>query len=137
MDVKLDETVKYGGKFDFVSINRPWGYQWMICENEKSITAKVIHIGKNEMLSLQRHKGRDQLYYIIDRMTIQYEDSDSSLVTVEAESGDTFYFPRGMLHRAINKTDKDFARFFEVAFGVNDESDIVRVSDKYSRADNA
>ena len=132
MDIKRDETAKYGDEFNFFSFERPWGGQACICENIKS-TVKVISINQNEMLSLQSHKNRDQFYYIIDDLVIQYTDKNSMVQTVEAKSGDTFFFKRGTLHRAINPGPKEIARFFEVAFGENSETDIIRHVDKYSR----
>ena len=133
MDTKRDETVKYGKQYNYFSLSRPWGWQQCFCENADSITVKMIHINKSEMLSLQRHKGRDQLYIVVDAMQIQYEESDSQIVTIDAKPGDTFYFPRGTLHRALNNTDKEIVSFFEVASGVNDEGDIERLADKYQR----
>lgn len=111
---------------------RPWGSFWTFVQNQKC-TVKVISVTKGECLSLQRHKLRDQLYVIIDPIRIQYGLSIESLVTVDAVPFQEFFFVRGMLHRAINNTDKAEARYLEIAFGKYKESDIERLVDKYNR----
>lgn len=133
MELKRTDKVRYGIFKEFGVTIRPWGFFQCFCENEKDITVKVITIRNNEMLSLQRHKNRDQLYYIMDPMEIHYGESEDKLHKIQANSGDTFYFPRGMFHRAINNHNLAEARFFETCWGKNDESDIERKEDKYNR----
>ena len=59
---------------EYFSVHRPWGEFACLCENENGITVKVIYVNKDQRLSLQKHKNRDQMYYIIDKMQIRFED---------------------------------------------------------------
>jgi hypothetical protein len=55
-------------------------------------------------------------------------------MTVErGKEGDMFGFSRFIIHRALYKGDREYGRILDLAFGVNDEGDIVRVTDKYGR----
>jgi mannose-6-phosphate isomerase-like protein (cupin superfamily) len=48
-------------------------------------------------------------------------------------SGKEIYFAKRVIHRATNYGTHP-ATFVEVAYGVNDEDDIVRLEDRYGRA---
>jgi len=111
--------------------DRPWGYFYVFAENKKC-TVKILKVAKGECLSLQRHKNRDQLYYIIDKLTIVSEVG-GNIVPIEAEPESFFLFKAGELHRAMNNTEKEFARYLEISVGDYDENDIERIEDKYGR----
>lgn len=112
--------------------SRPWGFFYVFAEN-KNCTVKVLEVKKNECLSLQKHRSRDQLYFIIDPLTI-VKVVHGERVVIDAKEGEMFYFKAGELHRAMNNTKKEFARYLEVSFGQYDEADIERVEDKYGRS---
>lgn len=135
---------------------RPWGYYGLYSDNEPC-TCKILYIKKNEMLSLQYHFNRDQFYMSLDPgFTVQYSNrplpedilnnpDDNSriaamndflqkyLITCEVKEGDMFGFHRGVVHRASYAGDREFGRVLDIAFGENDENDIVRINDKYGR----
>ncbi|MGH7141008.1 MAG: phosphomannose isomerase type II C-terminal cupin domain [Minisyncoccia bacterium] len=107
---------------------RPWGGFEQFTENESS-TVKIISVRPDEMFSLQTHAHRDEFWRIL---------SGNGTVTVganraSAEAGDEFWIPRGEQHRAQGGRDGPL-QFLEIAFGDFDESDIVRLEDKYGRA---
>ena len=91
-------------------------------------TCKVLHVKRGHALSLQRHKNRRQVYFIIDPLRIW--DGEAK---IDAKPGTWFDFPAGHLHRAENLGPEDTARYLEVSFGDYDETDIERVKDRYGR----
>ncbi len=105
---------------------RPWGGFERFTLNEKS-TLKIITVNANEEFSLQTHARRDEFWRVL---------SGYGTVTVgegqeEANPGDEFFIPRGVTHRA--EGGEEGLVFLEIAFGEFDESDIVRLEDKYGR----
>ena len=116
---------KYDKKF---VEERPWGKYERFTHNEVS-TVKLIYVKPNETLSLQYHNHRDEFCKIIKgpaKVTIGDK-------TVKAEEGEEFYIPAKVLHR-IGAYDKHVL-YLEIAFGFQDEDDIVRLEDKYDRMD--
>jgi mannose-1-phosphate guanylyltransferase/mannose-6-phosphate isomerase len=127
-------------------VHRPWGWFDKFCENADGITVKLISVNPGEALSLQRHKDRDQLYYVLDANLDVVACTDDRPIddtevakqilhkakTFKAHVGEMFFFERGVWHRAIATGDLP-ARYVEVAWGHNDETDIERAHDKYDR----
>lgn len=106
---------------------RPWGEFERFTFNEAS-TVKIITINPGEEFSLQTHTHRDEFWRILSGSgTITLDDRAS-----DAKAGDSFYCPRGTRHRA--RAEAEPLVFLEIAFGDFDESDIVRLEDKYGRA---
>ena len=114
-------------------ISRPWGKMIRFCKNAENVTVKVLYIAYNECISLQRHKKRDQFYFILDPITIVRMNKSGNKIFTEAQPGEEFYFHRGNVHRAINTKTYPFARYLEISFGNYDEKDIERIEDKYGR----
>ena len=130
-------------------VERPWGFYRMFAENVQC-TAKVLYIRSNEMLSLQFHRIRDQVYYIIDPMTVYLSDSiipnhlrnslpmlrefaESHLIKYECKPGTFIKIPRFTLHRPMYLGEKEHGLLLDIAFNKNDEADIIRIEDKYER----
>ena len=135
---------------------RPWGYYGLYSNNE-ICTTKILYIKKDEMLSLQYHFKRDQFYLMLDDdFTVDYSKQpvpgdlinepnedwrinnfnkflEEHLVSMEAYEGDMFGFNRKVIHRTAYHGSKEYGRVLDVAFGINDEEDIVRLRDKYNR----
>lgn len=138
--------------------DRPWGFFNLFVENSPS-TVKILYVKKDEMLSLQFHFGRDQLYYLLDsHFIIDYSNKPipkeildnpneperfkqteeflkEHLIREEGKEGDIFSFRKLYIHRAWYKGPKEEGRVLDLAWGNNDEQDIVRVRDKYQRED--
>jgi hypothetical protein len=136
--------------------HRPWGHYGLYSDNEHC-TTKILYIAKEESLSLQYHFRRDQLYVLLDDdFTIDYSSSEvpeelinlsiedwrvkgfekfleDHMITTPGSEGDMFGFKRKILHRAAYHGNRRYGRILDVAFGENDELDIVRIKDKYGR----
>lgn len=116
--------------FEYHSVKRPWGYYTNYADN-RECTVKVLNVKHGGALSLQFHFKRDQLYLILDD---GFVITDGNKV-YRAKKGDIFGFPRRHIHRAVYTGGKKFGEILDIAFGLNDEEDIVRLIDKYYRAD--
>ncbi len=136
---------------------RPWGNYEGLCDNEVS-TVKIMTLYPTSRLSVQVHKFRDQLYYMLadglevcwlpeysfgfkilehqkDKTRVLNDcnklwNEDSKMI--RSRRGDMFFFPRGMFHSCCNRSD-DSIKFLDIAFGENDEEDIFRILDRYGR----
>lgn len=130
-------------------VERPWGWYKLFAENTPC-TAKVLHIRRNEMLSLQYHRHRDQLYYLLDDFVISKStrsvpveiDGDLDFLRVFVEKyvetkkyrqGDIIHIPKFYIHRPMFVDMHDYGCIVDMAFGHNDENDIFRIEDKYGR----
>ena len=142
--------------FKSLITERPWGYYGLYSDNEKC-TAKILYVKKEEQLSLQYHFLRAQYYLILDNnFIIEYSNKPipqpileeynrtedftgienfmkDNLIVVEAKEGDEFGFHECVIHRASYTGTRDYGRILDLAFGHNDEEDIVRIRDKYHR----
>lgn len=105
---------------------RPWGAFERYTLNEPS-TVKIITVHPGQRLSLQRHKGRDELWVFLDPgATIEIDDTVST-----PAAGDRVLVRAGQTHRITAGPDP--VRLLEVAFGHFDEDDIERLEDAYGR----
>lgn len=107
---------------------RPWGQFAQYALNEEC-TVKIITVLPQQRLSVQFHHERDELWVPIDGGLIATVDEKQFVMT----PGTEIMIQRGTVHTVENRGD-DRARFLEISFGVFDEEDIVRISDKYGRA---
>lgn len=106
---------------------RPWGMFERFTLNEKS-TVKIITVKPGEAFSLQTHAHRREFWRVISGMgTITIGEKAD-----EVSPGDEFLIAEGVAHRA--EGGPEGLVFLEIAFGEFDESDIVRIEDKYGRA---
>lgn len=107
----------------FYEEERPWGKFEQYTHNDVS-TVKILTLKKDEMLSLQSHEKRDELWVVIEGdVKIVIDDK-----TYETKPGDRFEIKRGQKHRIIGP-----GRVLEVSFGEFDENDEIRYEDKYGR----
>ena len=112
-------------KHETFTIEKPWGKFEQYSHNEKS-TVKIISVKKGEILSLQSHEKRDELWVALEEgLTAIINGKEISL-----KKGQTVYIPKKTKHRI--KASKD-ARFLEISFGEFDEKDIIRYEDNYGR----
>lgn len=105
---------------------RPWGRFEQFTDNEQS-TVKVITIRRGGELSLQYHRKRREFWKILrGRPRVTIGDK-----TITAKAGDEFVIPRRIKHRISAPTS--MVEVLEIAFGIFDEADIVRLEDRYGR----
>ena len=130
--------------------HRPWGYFGLYANNEPC-TVKILYVKQGEALSLQVHRNRSQFYYCIDDgFFISYsseqvpeeimgdrkalwEFTRAYIVIEHGGEGDMFGFRKRVIHQADYAGKREYGRIFEIAFGENDEKDIIRIEDKYGR----
>jgi mannose-6-phosphate isomerase len=106
---------------------RPWGWFRRYTCNELA-TVKLIQVEAQQLLSLQRHAHRDELWVMLDD-GLEVRIGDESMTT---SAGEEYFIPRGTLHRV--GAGATSGRFVEVCFGVFEEDDIERIADAYGRA---
>ena len=153
MRLKTNERVE---PFKFDEVERPWGFYGVYSENEPN-TAKILYIKSGNLLSLQWHFKRAQFYLLLDdNFIIEYSSKpvskeiinepdeekrfkmlnaflEENTITVFAGEGDKFGFDKLVVHRAHYLGDRKYGRILDVAFGENDEEDIIRIQDRYNR----
>lgn len=104
---------------------RPWGSFTQFIKNEAA-TVKIISVKPKQSLSLQYHHDREEFWYVLS-------GTGSVVVgkkTYKAIPGKMFTVPPETLHRISAVTALEI---LEIATGHFDETDIVRVEDKYGR----
>ena len=130
-------------------VTRPWGFYKMFVENQPC-TAKILHIRPGEMLSLQYHRIRTQVYYIMDEFSVYLSDipipkeidNNIDLLQIfttehvkehKCKKGDINNIPKFVIHRPFYSGIQEYGCIVDMAFGINDENDIFRIKDKYVR----
>jgi mannose-6-phosphate isomerase len=108
--------------------HRPWGY-YVVLADETDHKVKKIAVYPGQRFSLQRHKKRDEHWYLISgKAVVTINDKEMPL-----EKGQHVDIPRGTLHRLKNAGDED-ASFIEIQTGEYfGEDDIERIEDDYGR----
>jgi mannose-6-phosphate isomerase len=108
---------------------RPWG-TYLVLLNAPDHKVKEITVNPGQRLSLQRHKKREEHWFI---------QKGHALVTVggrEAKLGAGEYIdiPRAAIHRIANPSPGDSLVFIEIQTGEYfGEDDIERFEDDYTR----
>ena len=138
------------GSFKNVIVNRPWGYFGLYSDNEKC-TTKILYIKPGQCLSMQLHIKRAQFYLLLDDdFTVEYSTKpvpfemfsdtkevvkwfDSHHEIYVGKAGSMFGFEKRTIHRIIYNGYNDYGRCLDLAFGENDEEDIIRLDDQYGR----
>ena len=106
---------------------RPWGGFRQFAHNARC-TVKILTVMDGQLLSLQSHRHRDELWVVLDEGLKVEIDGEEHV----AHPGDEFVIPRGSRHRvgSIGGT----GRILEISFGEFDEDDIERYEDVYGRS---
>lgn len=110
-----------------LTIEKPWGKFEQFTHDEIT-TVKIISVNPGASLSLQKHENRTEFWRVL---------SGHPLVTIgdekiHANPGQEFFIEKTQPHRL--EAEADAAQVLEIAHGVFDELDIVRLEDKYGRA---
>ena len=108
--------------------HRPWGY-YQVLSDEEDHKVKRIVVYPGKRLSLQKHRRRDEHWYLLSGkgiVTIGNED-------LHVKRGQSVDIPRDTLHRMTNSGTEP-VMFIEVQTGdYFGEDDIERVEDDYGR----
>jgi mannose-6-phosphate isomerase-like protein (cupin superfamily) len=108
--------------------HRPWGF-YQILSDEKTFKNKKIVVYPGKRLSLQRHKHRDEHWFIISGQGIWIKNGQKEKFT----AGQSIDIPRNSIHR-IQNTGSENVVFTEVQTGdYFGEDDIERLSDDFGR----
>ena len=107
--------------------DRPWGGFRQFAHNALC-TVKILTVADGQVLSLQSHRHRDELWVVLDDGLRIEIDGEEHL----ASPGDEFVIPRGSRHR-LGSADGG-GRVLEISFGEFDEDDIERYEDVYGRS---
>ena len=105
---------------------RPWGWFETI-EESKTYKLKKIYVKPKQQFSLQYHNERDEHWIIVE---------GSGVITLGGNRfnifpNSSFFIERGVTHRLM--ANDEGITFYEVQYGMCDESDIKRVEDDYGR----
>jgi mannose-6-phosphate isomerase len=106
---------------------------------ENNVDPKILLVGPDEMLSLQWHRRRGEIWRVIDGpVEVTTGDGWETLTHNVYESGNLIEIPPGTWHRLIGL--KSWGRVAEIwdhtdTIHPSDESDIIREHDIYGRAD--
>lgn len=108
-------------------IKRPWG-GYTILKKTKNHWLKKLFVNKNARLSLQSHRYRDEIWYILSGKIKAQVGARQTILSV----GDFIFVPKNKKHRITGISQ---ACILEVAFGKTLEKDIIRYADDYGRLD--
>lgn len=107
---------------------RPWGFYENLTEADDH-KVKRITVKPGKRLSLQRHRRRQEHWYIVRGNAEVTRDEEILTLT----AGDAVDIPQGAVHR-IENTGNDEMVFIEVQKGdYFGEDDIERLEDDYGR----
>ena len=109
---------------------RPWG-TYEILDEGVGFQVKRLTVRAGESLSLQVHKYRAEHWVVVKGEAFVTRGEN----TLTLEENESTFISQGEKHRLENKTDSNL-EIIEVQSGSYfGEDDIVRIEDKYSRAD--
>lgn len=111
---------------------RPWG-KYETTYVGSGFVVKVITVNPGQRLSLQRHRYRDEHWFIVEGTaeTSVGQNTEDLLVFTDY-SGESIDIPKGRWHRIKNKEQTPLI-FIEVQTGNCFEEDIERLEDDYGR----
>jgi len=106
---------------------RAWG-SFSVLLDEEGVKVKKIVVKSGQRLSLQLHKKRKELWYVIDGFgTMQIANDQFNI-----ESGDKVTINKYEVHRVRNSGLIDLV-LIEIQTGDCQEDDIIRLEDDYGR----
>lgn len=106
-------------------VKKPWGHEKVFTFNELS-TVKTLNLKPNNILSLQYHHKREEIWYFLTDGFVQIGKKKKKI-----KKGCMVLIKKGTLHRLFSK-DKDVS-VLEISLGKFDWNDIVRLEDNYGR----
>jgi mannose-6-phosphate isomerase len=108
-------------------VTRPWGSFKQFANNE-DCTVSLMTVLPGQRLSLQSHKGRAELWIVLDDGAIIQTGDEIK----EYKAGDEIWIPVNERHRLSCQSQHPI-RVLEVAFGNWQQDDITRYGDDYNR----
>ena len=120
--------------FDPVRTEKPWGYE-LLWAHADDYVGKILFVRAGHSLSLQYHERKDEAWLVQSgRASLELSTfgDDTTHHTIEIAAGDAFRFRPGTVHRV---TAIDDTTILEASTPHLD--DVVRLEDRYGRADPA
>ncbi len=109
-------------------VEKPWGSETWVAVNEH-YALKIIRLNKGSRTSLQYHNLKEEHIYLWEgKLSVEEDDANGNLITVEYQPGDVMHNPTLAKHRLTALED---CVFVEVSTPHLD--DVVRVEDDYNR----
>jgi mannose-6-phosphate isomerase len=111
-------------------VEKPWGYEIIFAVTDR-YCGKVIFIRRDEQLSLQFHRRKDEVIYVHEgRIQLEVGEPGRTPDTEVVGPGRAFRFKPGTVHRwrALEDT-------LVLEVSTPDLDDVVRLEDRYGRAD--
>ena len=121
----VDELTRF--KKGIVEDIRPWG-KFRSFPHRPAGSIKIITVNPGETLSLQYHKNRGEFWVVLDK---GLEVTVGNKVW-QPETNEEIFIPAQVPHR-MKCIGDSASRIMEIWIGDSDESDIVRLEDKYGR----
>ena len=111
-----------------VRIEKPWGYELRFAITDRYL-GKVIHVNKDQALSLQYHEVKDEtLLMTVGVMDLELARDDGVMETHRMRVGDCIRIVPGRKHRMVAVEDCEF-----VEVSSPEINDVVRLEDRYGR----
>lgn len=104
---------------------RPWGNFKEFVRNKKC-TVKIIEVRPRQVLSLQVHKKRDEVWYFFTKALVHVGNKVKNV-----KKGDTIKIKKGVMHRVM--AGFRTVKFLEISYGNFSEKDEMRLYDNYGR----
>jgi mannose-6-phosphate isomerase len=111
-----------------VRVDKPWGYELRFAITDRYL-GKVIHVNKDEALSLQYHESKDETLLMTEGvMDLELSREDGVMETHRMAVGDCIRIVPGRKHRMLAVQDCEF-----VEVSSPEINDVVRLEDRYGR----
>ena len=111
-----------------IVVRKPWGYEYLTYQSKK-IAVWILCLKKGQQTSMHAHPKKKTSLIVLDG-----EVTCKSFNGVKKKkSGDAVIIDRKVFHQTINHSKKD-AIIMEIETP-NDKGDLIRLTDKYGRAD--
>jgi mannose-6-phosphate isomerase len=112
-------------------VEKPWGWEliWALTDH---YCGKLLFVHAGHSLSLQFHRRKDEAWYVQEgRAELELAHAGQAVTASEVIGpGSCFHFPPGTVHRVTAIED---TLILEVS--TPDLDDVVRLEDKYGRAE--
>jgi mannose-6-phosphate isomerase len=115
---------------DVKKVEKPWGHELVYALTDR-YCGKIIFVRKDEQLSLQFHRDKDEVVYVHEgRIEMEIGDPGGPLDIEVVGPGHAFHIAPGTVHRLRALED---SVVLEVS--TPEVDDVVRLEDRYGRAE--
>jgi mannose-6-phosphate isomerase len=115
---------------DVKRVDKPWGHELIYALTDR-YCGKVIFVRKDEQLSLQFHREKDEVVYVHEgRIEMEIGDPGGPLDVEVVGPGRAFHISPGTVHRWRALEDS-----IVLEVSTPEVDDVVRLEDRYGRAE--